>query len=97
MEATIRIVSLLCFTITYILLLRLLAMGTLDLLKLFRSRGFNPLAVLKGDFAKDADVLDFKKKNLRRATHLVWGMGLTVLIVLVRFGLGAASFLETPK
>lgn len=97
MEAFIRIFSLLCFTITYVLLLRFFAIGTMELLRLFRSRGFNPMLILKGEHAKDADVIEFKKKNLRRLTHLVWGMGVTLVLVIVRFGFGAASFLETPK
>lgn len=97
MEATVRILSLLCFTVTYILLLRFVAMATLDLLKLFRSHGHNPLSVLKGEFSKDVEVIELKKRNLRRLTHLVWGMGATMIIVLVRFAFGAASLLETPK
>jgi hypothetical protein len=97
MEAFIRIFSLLCFTVTYVLLLRFFAMGTMELLKLFRSRGFNPLLILKGEHAKDVDVIEFKKKNLRRLTHLVWAMGVTLILVMLRFGFGAASFLETPK
>lgn len=97
MEAFIRIFSLLCFTVTYVLLLRFFAMGTMELLKLFRSRGLNPLLILKGEHAKDVDVVEFKKKNLRRLTHLVWAMGVTLVLVMVRFGFGAASFLETPK
>lgn len=97
MEAFIRIFSLLCFTITYVLLLRFMAMGTMELLKLFRSRGFNPLLILKGENSKDVDVIEFKRKSLRRLTHLVWAMGVTLVLVMVRFGFGAASFLETPK
>lgn len=78
-------IVLLSFVVSYILAIRLVCFGALDLLVLFRNRGLNPLAVLSGTHASDSEVIGFKKKNFRRLTHLKWSACLTAVLVLARF------------
>jgi hypothetical protein len=78
-------IVLLSFVISYILAIRLVCFGALDLLVLFRNRGLNPLSVISGAHEKDAEVIGFKNKNRRRLQHLMGSACLTAVLVLARF------------
>lgn len=78
-------IVLLSFVVSYILAIRLVCFGALDLLVLFRSRGLNPLSVISGAHDSDAEAIGFKKKNNRRLKHLMGSACLTAILVLARF------------